>query len=73
MKSPTDAPSTTNLVSDARHRAKWGIPDFHNAKLLNALADEIDRLRGEIAQYQLDREQTRETLDRLIEEQRTNG
>ena len=38
----------TDIVDRARHVAKFGIPDFGNSKLLEALADEITRLRAEI-------------------------
>jgi hypothetical protein len=36
----------TDIVERARITANCGIPDFTNSKLLDALADEIERLRA---------------------------
>ena len=37
-----------DIVAIARYRAQGGIPDFTNSALLEALAEEIERLRGEL-------------------------
>ena len=40
-----------DLVERARMTANCGIPDFTNSKLLDELADEIERLRAEVVRY----------------------